>query len=162
MSFIQDYKFVKGNNKGLIFILFFRLSSFFGKGNIFLKIIGLPIRIIYLVFVQWILGIDIPDKTTIGKGFNVWHGQGLIIHPDCKIGDHVTIRHNTTIGQKRPNEAPPRIGNNVDISAHVMIIGNITIGDNVTIGAFTLVNKDIPEGSIVYGNPMKLNSLKKR
>ncbi len=159
MSLLQDIRSVKGNKKGLVFILLFRLSSFFGKGNVFLQIIGLPIRVVYLVFVQWILGIDIPDKTTIGKGFNVWHGQGLIIHPDCKIGDKVTVRHNTTIGQKRPNEMPPKIGNNVDISAHVMIIGDINIGDNVVIGAFTLINKSIPSSSIVYGNPMVIKAI---
>lgn len=156
MGIINELKNVKSNKKGLFFLILFRSSNYFASGNLILRIIGMPIRIIYMLFVQWILGIDIPDKTVIGANLNVWHGQGLIIHPACIIGDNVTLRHNTTIGQKNPLELPPVIGNNVDISAHVMIIGNITIGDNVLIGGLTLVNKDVPSNSIVYGNPMKI------
>jgi len=159
MNLSRDFSPVFKNKKGLLFLVLFRFSSFFAKGNIVLKIVGFPIRIFYLVFVQWILGIDIPDRTKIGYGFNVWHGQGLIIHPDCKIGNFVQIRHNTTIGQRRSNEAPPEIGNSVDIGAHSIIIGDIKIGDNCVIGAGTFVNKDIPENSVVYGNPMVIKSL---
>lgn len=154
MSFIKELKHLRGNKKGLLFITLFRISHFFATSNIIIKIIGLPYRIFYILFVQWILGIDIPDRTSIGFGFDVWHGQGLIIHPDCKIGNYVKIRHNTTIGQKNYNELPPVIGNDVDIGAQCIIIGNITIGDNSVIGAGTLVNKSVPNNSMVYGNPM--------
>ena len=74
------------------------------------------------------------------------------------VGNHVIIRHNTTIGNKGTHHtkgARPVIGNNVDIGAGVIIIGNITIGDNVIIGAGTLINKDIPADSVVVGNPFR-------
>ncbi|MDN5284316.1 MAG: serine acetyltransferase [Mucilaginibacter sp.] len=157
MNFIDEVKYLRNNKKGLIFIFLFRFSHFIAKSNIIIKIIGFPYRVFYMVFVQWILGIDIPDSTTIGYGFSVWHGQALIIHPDCKIGQNVEVRHSTTIGQKNPDELPPVIGNNVSIGAHCVIIGNITVGNNCIIGAVTFVNKSVPDNSIVYGNPMIVN-----
>lgn len=57
------------------------------------------------------------------------------------------------------------IGDNVDIGAHSCIIGDINIGHNVTIGAMTFVNKDVPDNSIIY-NPVtsviKPNNFRKR
>jgi putative colanic acid biosynthesis acetyltransferase WcaB len=156
MNFIRELKHIRGNKKGLIFITLFRISHFFATSNIIVKIIGFPFRVFYMVFVQWILGIDIPDKTSIGFGFDVWHGQGLIIHPQSVIGNCVKIRHNTTIGQKNDDELPPVIGDNVNIGAHCIIIGNISIGNNCIIGAGTFVNKNIPDNSTVYGNPLKI------
>ena len=75
-----------------------------------------------------------------------------------RVGNHVIIRHNTTIGNKGTSHEKgerPVIGNHVDIGAGVIIFGNITIGDNVIIGAGSLINKDIPSDSVVVGNPFR-------
>lgn len=152
----KDFKANRHNSKGLVFIVLFRFSSLFVSSNILLRIIGLPVRILYKFFVQWVLGIDIPDKTKIGGGFSVWHGQGLIIHEQSVIGEFVTARHNTTIGQKHDDGGAPVIGDRVNISAQCVIIGEITIGSNCKIGAGTLINKSIPPNSIVYGNPFQI------
>lgn len=85
------------------------------------------------------------------------HPFSTIINANS-VGNHVTIRHNTTIGNKGSSYAKgekPVIGNNVDIGAGVIIFGNITIGDNVIIGAGSLINKDIPSNSVVVGNPFR-------
>lgn len=156
----KDWRGNRGNSKGFIFILLFRASHFFASGNILLRIIGLPVRIFYKFFVRWILGIDIPDITKIGGGFCVWHGQGLIIHGDCVIGEFVSVRHNTTIGQKRDDGGVPVIGNNVNISTQCVVIGEITIGDNCQIGACSLINKSVPPNSLAYGNPFIVKPLK--
>lgn len=121
-----------------------------------LKLIGFPVRMAYRLFVQWILGIDIPDTTKIGRNFNVYHGQGLIINSSAVIGDNVTIRHNTTIGNAKENGGCPIIGNNVNIGANSVIIGEITIGDNAVIAAGSVVVKDVPSGVLVAGNPAKI------
>ncbi|MDN3583742.1 serine O-acetyltransferase [Mucilaginibacter flavus] len=149
----------KGNFKGLFFILFFRLAQLFLKKGFIVKLIGLPFTIAYKFTFPWILGIDIPLNTEIGTGFMVFHGQGLIVHGDCKIGSNVLIRHNTTLGQKSRNGGVPIIGNNVDIGAHSIIIGSVKIGDNCIIGAGTFINVDIPENSIVYGRPLVIKSI---
>lgn len=146
---------MNGNTKGRFFLLCYKTSKFFTR-NSFLKLIGFPIRMSYRLFVQWILGIDIPDTTKIGRNFNVFHGQGLIINSSAIIGDDVTIRHNTTIGNAKENGGCPVIGNNVNIGANSVIIGEITIGDNSVIAAGSVVIKDVPSGVLVAGNPAKI------
>jgi putative colanic acid biosynthesis acetyltransferase WcaB len=143
------------NTKGSIFIFFFRLSSFFVK-NRFLKIIGFPVRLLYKVLFQWVLGIDIPDQTKIGKGFDVYHGQGLIINSATIIGENVMVRQNTTIGNSKGGGGAPVIENNVIIGANSVIIGEIVIGENSIIGAGSVVVKNVPRNVIVAGNPAKL------
>lgn len=148
----SEIKMIKNNNKGLLFILAFRASSAFTKSG-FLRIIGLPVRLCYKVIIQWILGIDVPDTTSIGQNFNVYHGTGLVIHSDVLIGDNVTVRHNTTIGNARENGGCPRIGNNINIGANSVIIGDIQIGDNAVIAAGSVVIRDVPANVVVAGNP---------
>jgi serine O-acetyltransferase len=88
------------------------------------------------------------------------HPIGIVIGEYVKIGKKCTIYQNVTIGAKSQKDAInkkyPKIGNNVSISSHAIIIGNITIGNNVIIGAATLVNKDIPDNAVVIGNPFKI------
>lgn len=143
------------NNKGLLFIIIFRISHFFSK-SIFLRIIGFPIRFFYLITIRWILGIDIPDQTKIGKGFMVYHGQGIVVHRDTIIGENVKIRQNTTIGNKKSNGLSPIIGNNVNIGANSVIIGDIKIGNNVIIAAGSVVINNIIDYSVAAGNPAKI------
>ena len=102
------------------------------------------------------MGVEIPAKTKIGVGLQIWHGVGLIINVKVVIGNDCTLRHTTTIGNKFAGGGSPVIGDNVDIGAHTIIIGDIKIGNNVTIGAGSIITKSIPENSIVYGNPLKL------
>ena len=156
----KDWKANRGNSKGFIFAFFFRLSHWFATGNILLRIIGLPVRILYKLVFRWTFGIDIPDTTRIGGGFKVWHGIGLIIHGNCIIGENVSVRHNTTIGQKHDDGGVPVIGNNVNISTQCVVIGEITIGDNSQIGACSLINKNVPPDSVAYGNPFIVKPLK--
>ena len=113
-------------------------------------------RLFYKVFFQWVLGIDISDQTKIGKGFIVYHGQGLIINSDTIIGENVIIRQCTTIGNSKFGGKCPVIGNNVNIGANSVIIGDIKIGDNAIIGAGSVVVKDVQEFTVVAGNPARV------
>jgi putative colanic acid biosynthesis acetyltransferase WcaB len=152
-----DVKVNKGNNKGKFIVLSYRITNHITeRGNIFVKIIGYPIVKLYHWLFVWFMGIEIPTKTKIGYGLQVWHGVGLIINPGVIIGNNVLLRQTTTIGNKYLGSGCPRIGNDVEIGAHCVIIGNIEIGDNTTIGAGTIVTKSIPSDSIAYGNPMTI------
>ncbi|MFV0590289.1 MAG: serine O-acetyltransferase [Draconibacterium sp.] len=142
------------NTKGRLFLFCYKTSAFFSR-NKFLKIIGFPIRFAYTIFIQWGLGIDIPDTIRFGKNFNVVHGQGLVINSKTVIGENVTVRQNTTIGNAKSGGRCPVIEDNVNIGANVVIIGDIRIGRNSIIGAGSVVIKDVPPFSIVAGNPAK-------
>lgn len=154
-----DIRANKGNNKGKMIVLCYRIANYITvSNNVFIKIFGLPfVKFYHWVFI-WLMGVEIPNGTKIGSGLQVWHGVGLIINPEVTIGDNVLLRQTTTIGNKYANSKCPRIGNNVEVGAHCVIIGDVEIGDNVIIGAGTIVTKSVPANSIVYGNPMKIKS----
>ena len=65
---------------------------------------------------------------------------------NCWVNQQVTIGHKDKTGR-------PQIGNNVRITAGAKIIGNLKIGDHVTVGANAVVVKDIPDLCIVVGVP---------
>ncbi len=150
-KYLKKYR---GNFKGLFFIVCFRIAHFFTRNKV-LYIIGSPVWLLYRFIFRWLLGIDIPEKVNIGKGFVVCHGIGLIIHPGTVIGKNVLVHHNTTIGISRDSKAP-RIGNNVVIGANSVVIGDISIGDGARVGAGSVVIKDVPANAIVAGNPAKI------
>lgn len=152
----RDIKANTGNKKGLVIVLSYRIANHihFNK-NIVIRVIGFPLIKFYHWIYIWLLGIEIPEDTQIGTGFQVWHGSGLIINHQSIIGNNVLLRHCTTIGNKGKGTGVPIIGNNVEIGANSVIIGEISIGDNVIIGAGSVVTKSIPENCVAYGNPAK-------
>ncbi|WP_241958993.1 serine O-acetyltransferase [Staphylococcus equorum] len=98
---------------------------------------------------------DIPRSVKIGKNTIFAHsGLGCVIHSSAIIGENCKIQQNVTIGG-RGKHGTPIIGDNVFIGAGSTIIGNVKIEDNVTIGAMTLVLKDVDEGTTVVGIPAK-------
>ncbi|MDB4297219.1 hypothetical protein N9901_00535 [Flavobacteriaceae bacterium] len=107
---------------------------------------------------DWILCVDIPFKTQIGKGCTIFHGHALVVFSDVVLGENCTLRHCVTIGNKGigKESKSPVIGDNCDIGAGAIIIGDLTIGDNVTIGAGSVLVKSIPSNCIVVGNPARI------
>lgn len=151
---------IKKNNisiKSKFIVNFFIISNYFATNRSrILRFIGIPIRIIYKLIIEFIMSVEIPDKLKIGKNLNIYHGIGIVINTNTKIGDNVSIRQNTTLGSKYDGGPCPKIGNNVDIGCNVVIIGDIYIGDNVIIGAGSIVTKSFPDNCIIAGNPAKL------
>lgn len=82
------------------------------------------------------------------------HPLGVVIGAGCSIGKNCTIFQNVTIGQK--NNLYPTIGDNVTIYPGAVVIGNIKIGNNVVIGANSVVTKDVPDNTVVAGIPAKV------
>jgi len=155
----QDWKQNKKNSKGQLVLFSFRFAQLANR-NYAIAIILCVYLGFYHVFVEWILGIEIPRKLRVGKGLILYHGQALVINQDTKIGDNCTLRNSVTIGHKKLSNGLyskcPQIGNNVDIGANACIIGDISIGDNVIIGAGAVVIKDVPSNSIAIGNPARI------
>jgi len=99
---------------------------------------------------------SISRNMTIGGGIYLAHPMSTFLNAKS-IGENFTCRQNTTIGNKYAGniDSRPTIGNNVIVGANTCIIGDIFIGNNVIIGAGSVVVKDIPDNTIVAGNPAK-------
>ena len=107
---------------------------------------------------RFLTGIEIHPGASIGKGFFIDHGMGVVIGETAEIGENVLIYHQVTLGGSSFNSGKrhPTVGNNVLIGAGAKIFGNITIGDNSQIGGGAVVVKNVPKNSTVIGNPGKV------
>lgn len=83
------------------------------------------------------------------------HPIGVVIGSEVRIGSHVTIYQNVTIGRFRQDVADPTdypvLSDYVTVYAGAVIIGGITIGHHSIIGANAVISRDVPPYSIAYG-----------
>lgn len=100
-------------------------------------------------------GIEIHPGATIGRGFFIDHGMGVVIGETTEIGDFVTLFQGVTLGGtgKERGKRHPTLGNHVVVGAGAKILGGIRIGDNVKIGANSVLLKSVPPNSTVIGVP---------
>jgi len=104
-----------------------------------------------------VTGADIPLNTRIGKGVQLPHPNGVVIHPDATIGDNCMLMQQSTIGVKSAlDDSVPTLEHDVFIGAGARVLGGITIGAYSTIGANAVVLQDVPPGSMVVGIPAKV------
>lgn len=98
--------------------------------------------------------ICISADTKIGKGLYIGHLGRIVIHPDAVLGNNINLSAGVTIGQAgRQEKKVPIIGNQVFIGTGAVLVGGITIGDDVLIAPNAYVNTDVPAHSVVIGNP---------
>lgn len=102
------------------------------------------------------LGIEIGPNC-FGKGLNLYHSGSVIINPAVRAGDNCSLHGANCIGNNGITQDVPRLGNNVDLGYGAVIIGGISIADNVSIGANAVVNRSVTEpGCTVAGVPAKI------
>ncbi len=111
---------------------------------------------------------DYGKQISVGRRFfanfnlTILDEAAVTIGNDCFIGPNVgiyTACHSTNpIERNSRNEwaKPVKIGNNVWIGGNVTILPGVSIGDNVTIGAGSVVTKDIPNNVVAVGNPCSI------
>lgn len=99
---------------------------------------------------------------TLGPGAKIVHPGFRRINQFVKTGKNTTILPTVLLGKKSPGIENPiiSIGDDCYISTGVTILGPVTIGNNVTIGANAVVTKDIPDNAIVGGVPAKIIKIK--
>lgn len=102
--------------------------------------------------------IQIPARTQIGEGLYIGHLGRVIIHPDAKLGKNVNIATGVTIGMENrgKRKGAPVISDNCWIGTNAVVVGNVKIGSDVLIAPLTYVNFDVPDHSIVIGNPGRI------
>jgi putative colanic acid biosynthesis acetyltransferase WcaB len=156
---LQDWQVNAGNPKGRLVLAFFRLCQFLRHLPEPGWMLASPILLLYVVLVEWIMGIELGYRTAVGKRLRLYHASGLVVHPWAVIGDDVILRQGVTIGFRRSSDMRvPVLGNRVEVGCGASILGPITIGDGARIGAGSVVVKDVPAGATVIGNPARIVS----
>jgi serine O-acetyltransferase len=104
-----------------------------------------------LVIQRMVCGCEIYPAAKIGKNLEIVHGGGIVVSGSATIGDNCQLYSGVVIGDKNGNGQSPTIGNYVRVFANSVLFGGITVGDNIVISANSIVSKDVPSNSIVYG-----------
>jgi serine O-acetyltransferase len=106
-------------------------------------------------FNRFLTGIEIHPGATIGRRFFIDHGMGVVIGETAEIGDDVLLYQGVTLGGTggEKGKRHPTLGKGVVVGTGAKILGNIRIGDNVKIGAGSVVVHSVPDNSTVVGVP---------
>jgi len=120
-----------------------------------------PLKLFYMLKLMHLshkTQIQIPARTSIGEGFYIGHLGRVIIHPDAKLGKNINVGTGVTIGMENrgKRKGAPEIGDDCWIGTNAVIVGKIRIGSDVLIAPLTYVNFDVPDHSIVIGNPGRI------
>jgi len=137
----------------------FRYTYFLRKANS--KKSNSFLGMVYRLFMRrysYRYGIQIPQGTQIGKGFYIGHFGNIIINENAVIGENCNVAPGISIGQtnRGKKKGCPKIGDFVWIGTGSVLVGKIKIGNNVLIAPLSYVNIDVPDNSIVIGNPCKI------
>ncbi|WP_283647906.1 serine O-acetyltransferase [Hafnia paralvei] len=158
---MDKIKFFCKRNIYIYLILLFtkrRLISFFNAR--FLRTLSdIFYAILYYDSLSPILSCDltIGIKELVARKTKLPHPIGIVIGKKANIGNNCTIYQNVTIGVKNSEDVNyPKIGDNVTIYSGCCIVGDITIGNNVIIGANSLILSDVPSDCIIAGSPAKI------
>ena len=155
-SLFCDWEANRGNLKGRVVMVLFRLAHWVRSWPDPWWLLGLPVLVLYEVFVEWFLSIELRYKTAVGAGLRLFHGHALVVHEATVIGRNCTLRQSTTVGNKSASGGCPVLGDGVDVGANAVLLGAITVGDGAVIGAGSVVVKDVAAGAVVAGNPARV------
>jgi len=143
-NFIAQYRFVKAK----------RLCEYWADKN---KLLYLFARMRYEHYkVKY--NTDIPARCKIGGGFKIRHLGGIVFNPGVEIGKNVDCLNGVLLGQIDfgAKAGVPRIGDNVFLGTNSIVVGKVQIGNDVLIAPGAYVNFDVPDHSIVIGNPGRI------
>ncbi|MBN2010759.1 serine acetyltransferase [candidate division KSB1 bacterium] len=163
-TIIEDIKAVKRNDpaaKNLLETLLCHtpLHTIIGHRIIHFLHASLHIPILPRWLAMWSRfwsGVEIHPGAKIGKGFFIDHGTGVVIGETGEIGDNCVLFHGVTLGGTGhfKDKRHPTLENNVLIGANATVLGPVKVGDNVRIGAATvIINRDVPPNCTVVGAP---------
>lgn len=156
---LQDWEANRGNWKSCTALLLYRTAQEVSRAPALWRWLGSPIVALYIVLIEWGMGIELNLSSQIGPGLRLYHGAGLVVHRVAVIGKNCVLRHCTTIGMKNGRDDCPVLGDNVDVGCNCVLMGAIHIGDGAVIGAGSVVVRDVAAGDVVAGNPAR--SIKK-
>ena len=118
--------------------------------------VGLPFIPRFLSHIsRFVTGIEIHPGATIGQGVFIDHGMGVVVGETAIIGDSCLIYQGVTLGGtgKESGKRHPTLGTNVVVGAGAKVLGNIQVGNDVRIGAGSVVLREVPSDCTVVGVP---------
>ncbi|MDD2376194.1 MAG: serine O-acetyltransferase [Clostridia bacterium] len=139
---------------GLHAVIFHRISHYlYEKKMYFLS------RLLSQIM-RFLTGIEIHPGAVIGKRLFIDHGMGVVIGETSEIGDDCLIYHGSTLGGtgKNTGKRHPTLGNNCIVGSGSKLLGPIIIGNNVKIGANSIVLDDVEDNSTVVGINRKIKN----
>lgn len=100
-------------------------------------------------------GIEMSDEVSCGAGLFIGHPYNITINNRAVLGQNVNIHKGVLIGRENrgKREGAPIIGDNVWIGINAAIVGNVKVGSDVLIAPNSFINCNIPDHSVVFGNP---------
>lgn len=124
----------------------------------------LPFSLLYHVLRRCIrnfYGIEMYSTARIGRRLRIAHQSGIVLHEEAVLGDDCLIRQGVSIGRASNHgegvrAKAPVLGSRVEVGANAVIVGGITIGDDVVIGPNTVVMTNVPSDSIVASPPARV------
>ena len=107
---------------------------------------------------RFFTGIEIHPGATIGRRFFIDHGMGVVIGETAEIGDDVLLYQGVTLGGtgNEKGKRHPTLLDRVVVGTGAKVLGNIVIGNDVKIGAGSVVVKSVPDHSTVVGIPGRI------
>ncbi|MBA3533967.1 MAG: serine acetyltransferase [Ardenticatenales bacterium] len=146
---------------GFQYTFYMRLCGYLKKiqSNPIAKLLYFPILLLFKHY-EYKYGVHIPARTRVGAGLYMGHPGAIYVHPDAIIGKNCNLSQCVTLGQSNrgARQGYPVVGDNVYIGPGAKIVGGVTIGNNVAIGANCVVTKDIPDQAVVVGVPGRVIS----
>ena len=137
---------------GLHALWWHRVSHFFWEHHL-----KLTARLLS-TFSRFLTDIEIHPGARIGRRFFIDHGSGVVIGETAEIGDDVLLYAGVILGgtSLEKKKRHPTIGNRVVIGSSAVVLGAITIEDDVKIGSGSVVVKPVPAGNTVVGIPGRI------
>lgn len=151
----QDWRVNQGRRKSQVVLALFRFASLCSRSGGGLARLYV---VFYKVLTNWFMGIELPPEATIGAELRLLHPHAIVLHPAARMGDRCTLRQCTTLGNLDRASGPsgaPTVGDDVELGAGVLIIGERQIGDGATVGAGAVVVSDVAAEAVVAGNPAR-------
>jgi len=151
---LQDWEVNTGRPESQLILAWFRLAQWAsGHWGMFARVVVTP----YWLIVSLVVGVELPVTATIGPRLRLYHPHAIVLSPHCSLGSDCHLRQGVTVGNRVDrigNElGVARLGDNVELGANCVVIGDLKIGDHARIGALAAVVKSVPAWAVVVGNP---------
>ncbi|HEX9105774.1 MAG TPA: serine O-acetyltransferase [Longimicrobiales bacterium] len=106
-------------------------------------------------------GVEIPYSTQIGPGLYIGHYGAVVISSYATIGRNCNLSQGVTVGVigRGARAGAPRIGDNVYLGPGCKVIGGVSVGNDVAVGANCVVTRDVPDHAVVVGVPGRVISM---